>query len=83
MRACPFAHTDNFLHNIGRTGIKRSNLFRWAAPKMVDFFCSRLPISDEDLPRLIPSGKAVLPLEITRDLTPLRRQALALFLEIV
>ncbi len=43
MRACPFSHPNNLLHNMVRAGIKRSALFREFALKMDDFFYGRKP----------------------------------------
>jgi len=40
---CPFAHPDNFLHNIVRYGIRHSKLFRKFALKMDDFIYGRKP----------------------------------------
>ena len=57
MRACPYSHPDNFLHNAVRAGIKQSALFREAALKMDDFFYGRIPIPAEDQPWLNPAGE--------------------------
>ena len=43
MRACPYSHPDNLLHNTIRFGLKRSALFREFALKMDDFFYGRKP----------------------------------------
>jgi ferredoxin len=43
MRACPFSHPDNLIHNMVRRGLKQSRLFREAALKMDDFFYGREP----------------------------------------
>jgi len=43
MRACPYSHPDNLLHNSVRFGLKRSALFREFALKMDDFFYGRKP----------------------------------------
>lgn len=43
MRACPYSHPNNFLHNFVRAGLKRSVLFRELALKMDDFFYGRKP----------------------------------------
>ncbi len=44
MRSCPYAHPDNFLHNVVRWGIRHSWLFRHLALKMDDLFYGRKPI---------------------------------------
>jgi len=43
MRACPYSHPDNLLHNLVRGGLKRSAPFREFALKMDDFFYGRDP----------------------------------------
>ena len=43
MRACPYSHPNNLLHNSIRLGLKRSPLFREFALKMDDFFYGRKP----------------------------------------
>jgi ferredoxin len=43
MRACPYSHPNNLLHNLVRAGIKRSALFREFALKMDDFFYGQNP----------------------------------------
>ena len=43
MRACPYSHPNNILHNLIRSGIKQSALFRELALKMDDFFYGREP----------------------------------------
>jgi reductive dehalogenase len=43
MRACPYSHPNNLLHNMVRAGIKRSALFREFALQMDDFFYGRKP----------------------------------------
>ena len=45
MSVCPYSHPDNLLHNIVRSGLKRSSLFRAAALKMDDAFYGRKPAS--------------------------------------
>jgi reductive dehalogenase len=40
---CPYAHPDNLLHNIVRTGIKNSSVFRKAALHLDDYFYGRKP----------------------------------------
>jgi reductive dehalogenase len=40
---CPYAHPDNLLHNIVRTGIKNSSAFRKAALHLDDYFYGRKP----------------------------------------
>ncbi len=40
---CPFSHPDNMLHNIVRSGIKQSALFRIAALKLDDLIYGRKP----------------------------------------
>ena len=57
MRACPYSHPDNFLHNAVRAGIKQSALFRELALKMDDFFYGRVPAPAEDQPWLNPAGE--------------------------
>jgi len=42
---CPYSHPDNLLHNIVRSGLKNSSLFRTAALKMDDYFYGRKPAS--------------------------------------
>ena len=44
---CPFSHPDNLLHNIVRTGIKNSSVFRVAAVKLDDVFYGRKPVVSE------------------------------------
>ncbi len=41
---CPYAHPDNLLHNIVRTGIRNSSLFRKLALWMDDYFYGRKPV---------------------------------------
>jgi len=41
---CPYAHPDNLLHNIVRTGIKNSSAFRKAALHLDDYFYGRKPV---------------------------------------
>lgn len=43
MRACPYSHPNNLLHNSIRFGLKQSALFREFALKMDDFFYGRKP----------------------------------------
>ena len=43
MRACPYSHPNNLLHNFVRAGLKRSTLFQEFALKMDDFFYGRKP----------------------------------------
>lgn len=43
MRACPYSHPDNVLHNLVRAGIRNSALFRRLALRMDDFFYGRTP----------------------------------------
>jgi ferredoxin len=43
MRACPYSHPDNLLHNMVRAGIKKSALFRRIALRMDDLFYGRKP----------------------------------------
>jgi ferredoxin len=57
MRACPYSHPDNLLHNVVRAGIKGSALFREAALKLDDFFYGRVPVPAPDLPWLNPAGE--------------------------
>jgi reductive dehalogenase len=40
---CPYAHPDNLLHNIVRTGIKNSSVFRKVALHLDDYFYGRKP----------------------------------------
>ena len=47
MRACPYAHPDNLLHNIVRWGIRHSWLFRQVALQMDDLFYHRKPLIKE------------------------------------
>ena len=42
---CPYSHPDNLLHNLVRTGLKNSSVFRSAALKMDDYFYGRKPAS--------------------------------------
>jgi ferredoxin len=43
VRACPYSHPDNFLHNLIRTGVRNSALFRRFALYMDDLFYDRKP----------------------------------------
>ncbi len=43
MTVCPFAHPNNFAHNLVRWGISRSGFFRRFALRMDDFFYGRKP----------------------------------------
>jgi reductive dehalogenase len=43
IQVCPYAHPDNLLHNLVRSGIKNSYLFANAALKMDDLFYGRKP----------------------------------------
>ena len=43
MRACPYSHPDNLLHNIVRAGIRNSALFRRFALRMDDVMYGRKP----------------------------------------
>jgi ferredoxin len=43
MRACPYSHPDNLLHNMVRAGIRHSALFRRFALRMDDLFYGRKP----------------------------------------
>jgi reductive dehalogenase len=49
VRACPYSHPDNLLHNIVRGGIRTSSRFRRFALKMDDVFYGRTP-PPEDIP---------------------------------
>ncbi len=40
---CPYSHPNNLMHNLTRTGIKKSPLFRKAAVKLDDLFYGRIP----------------------------------------
>jgi len=42
---CPYSHPDNLLHNLVRSGLKNSGLFRTVALKMDDYFYGRKPPS--------------------------------------
>ncbi len=41
---CPYAHPDNFLHNLVRKGLRQSTPFQILALKMDDFFYGRKPV---------------------------------------
>ena len=43
MSVCPYSHPNNFLHNLIRSGIRLSPVFRKFALKMDDFFYGRIP----------------------------------------
>ena len=43
MSVCPFSHPDNIMHNVVRSGIKNSSLFRSAALKLDDMIYGRKP----------------------------------------
>lgn len=43
MSVCPYSHPDNLMHNVIRTGIKNSFLFRIVALKLDDFIYGRKP----------------------------------------
>jgi ferredoxin len=45
VRACPYSHPDNVLHNVVRAGVRNSALFRRFALRMDDFFYGRTPPS--------------------------------------
>ena len=53
MAVCPYSHPDNLLHNIVRTGLKQSALFRRAALKADDLLYLRRPKTKE-WPEWIP-----------------------------
>ncbi len=40
---CPYAHSDNLLHNLVRAGIKNSSVFRKLALQLDDYFYGRKP----------------------------------------
>jgi len=42
---CPYSHPNNLLHNLVRSGLKNSSLFRTVALKMDDYFYGRKPPS--------------------------------------
>jgi reductive dehalogenase len=44
VRACPYSHPDNLLHNIVRFGVRRSPWFRIAAIKMDDWLYGKKPV---------------------------------------
>ncbi|MEA3326312.1 MAG: 4Fe-4S dicluster domain-containing protein [Chloroflexota bacterium] len=44
MAVCPYAHADNFMHNMIRFGVRHSNNFRHAAVFMDDLFYGKKPI---------------------------------------
>jgi ferredoxin len=50
MKACPYSHPSNPLHNLVRWGVRRSPVFRAAAVKLDDFFYGGKP------PPTSPSG---------------------------
>jgi hypothetical protein len=56
MSVCPYSHPDNLLHNLVRSGLKRSALFREAALKLDDFVYGRVPAPLEN-PDWIPDKK--------------------------
>ena len=43
MRACPYSHPDNWLHNLVRAGVRRSPRFRRLAIRGDDWLYGRLP----------------------------------------
>jgi reductive dehalogenase len=43
VRVCPYSHPDNILHNIIRSGVRRSPRFRIAAIKMDDWLYGKKP----------------------------------------
>ncbi len=43
MRVCPYSHPDNTLHNLVRTGLRRSGLFRHLALRLDDLLYGRRP----------------------------------------
>jgi reductive dehalogenase len=43
VRACPYSHPNNALHNLVRLGVRSSPLFRTIAAKMDDLFYGRIP----------------------------------------
>ena len=43
VRACPYSHPDNLLHNLIRAGVQKSAFFRRFALKMDDLFYGRTP----------------------------------------
>lgn len=47
VKACPYSHPDNFVHNSVRTCLTWSPVFRRFALKMDDFFYGRKPASSE------------------------------------
>lgn len=53
MAVCPYAHTDNLLHNSVRFGIRHSKLFRLLAVKLDDLFYGKKPKS-APMPKWIP-----------------------------
>jgi reductive dehalogenase len=50
MSVCPYAHKNNFIHNLIRKGIGRSKPFRYIALKLDDFFYGKIP-----LPKPLPA----------------------------
>ncbi len=47
---CPFSHPDSFLHNLVRTGVRSSSLFRKFALRMDNFFYGKIP-APSDIPK--------------------------------
>jgi epoxyqueuosine reductase QueG len=47
MSVCPYSHPNNLLHNLVRSGIRQSALFRLLAIKMDDFFYGSRPAPQE------------------------------------
>ncbi len=52
---CPYSHPDNGLHNLVRTGMYNSTVFRKAALKMDDIFYGRKPV-----PKPVPKGLQIV-----------------------
>jgi ferredoxin len=52
MGVCPYSHPNTILHNIIRSGVKQSAIFRWLALRLDDFFYGRKP-APLDIPEWI------------------------------
>jgi ferredoxin len=47
MRSCPYSHPNNLMHNVVRSGLRQSSLFRRVALTFDDLLYGRIPLRAE------------------------------------